>query len=92
MYSQIAQREGFLWVPDDDIDLLAVEIDVDASEEEFTGMIQINKAAREWLDNQISLADYCDKLQLYGVKDPFEIVGEFFDHVELIMYRGVERK
>ncbi|WP_029635972.1 hypothetical protein [[Scytonema hofmanni] UTEX B 1581] len=89
MYSKIAQREGLLWVPDDDIDLLAVEIDVDASDEEFAGMIGCNKAAREWLENQISTADYCDKLQLYGVKDPYEIVGEFCDHIELIMYRGV---
>ncbi|WP_193196414.1 hypothetical protein [Nostoc sp. MG11] len=47
MYSPIAQREGFLWVPGDDIDLLAVEIDVDASDEEFAGMIGCNKAARE---------------------------------------------
>lgn len=90
MYSsQIAQREGFLWVPDDDIDLLGLEIDVDATDQEFADMIQVNKAAREWLNNQISLADYCDKLQLYGVKDPFEIVGEFCNHVELIMYRGM---
>lgn len=89
MYSPIAQREGFLWVPGDDIDLLAVEIDVDASDEEFAGMIGCNKAAREYLENQISLSDYCDKLQLHGVEDPLEIVGDFFDHVELIMYRGV---
>ncbi|MDZ8108991.1 MAG: hypothetical protein RM338_25665 [Nostoc sp. DedQUE12a] len=89
MYSPIAQREGFLWTPDDDIDLLAVEIDVDASDEEFAGMIGCNKAAREWLENRISLADYCDKLQLHGVPDPLEIVGDFFDHVELMMYRGV---
>ncbi|MGI2909045.1 hypothetical protein [Tolypothrix sp. VBCCA 56010] len=89
MYSQIAQREGFIWVPDDDIDLLAVEIDIDASDEEFAGMIGCNKAAKEWLENKITLSDYCDKLQLYGVKDPFEIVGEFCDHVELIMHRGI---
>jgi hypothetical protein len=89
MYSKIAQREGLLWVPDDDIDLLAVEVDVDASDEEFVGMIGCNKAAREWLENQISTADYCDKLQLHGIKDPLEIVGEFCDHIELIMYRGV---
>ncbi len=89
MYSSIAQREGFLWVPEDDIDLLAVEIDVDASDEEFAGMIGCNKAAREWLDNQISLADYCDKLQFHGVQNPYEIVGDFCDHVELIMLRGL---
>ena len=89
MYSPIAQREGFLWVPDDDIDLLAVEIDVDASDEEFAGMIGCNKAAREYLENQISLSDYCDKLQLNGVQNPYEIVGEFCNHIELIMYRGV---
>ncbi|MBD2605481.1 hypothetical protein H6G81_13295 [Scytonema hofmannii FACHB-248] len=52
-------------------------------------MIGCNKAAREWLENQISTADYCDKLQLHGIKDPLEIVGEFCDHIELIMYRGV---
>lgn len=89
MYSPIAQREGLIWVPEDDIDLLAVEIDVNATDEEFAGMIGCNKASREWLDNQISLSDYCDKLQLYGVQNPYEIVGEFCDHVGLIMYQGL---
>ncbi|MCM0591345.1 MAG: hypothetical protein KA716_31850 [Gloeotrichia echinulata DEX184] len=89
MYSPIAQKEGFIWIPEDDIDLLAVEIDVDATDEEFAGMIGCNKAAREWLDNQISLTDYCDKLQFYGVHNPYEIVGDFCHHVELIMHQGL---
>lgn len=86
--SEIAQREGFLWIPEDDIDLLAVEVDHDASDDEFWGMIRCNQAAREWLQNDISLADYCDKLQLNGIPDPFEIVGEFCRHTELIMLKG----
>ena len=87
--SQIAQREGFIWIPEDDIDLLSVEIDVDASDEEFNGMIGINKAGREWLENDISLRDYCDKLQLFGIPDPYELVGEFSEHTELIMRHGL---
>jgi hypothetical protein len=89
MYSPIAQREGFIWVPEDDIDLLAVEIDIDASDAEFAGMIGCNKASRLWLDNQISLPDYCDHLQMYGIQNPYELVGEFLDHAELIMFRGL---
>jgi hypothetical protein len=87
--SQIAEREGFIWIPQDDIDLLSVEIDVDASDEEFNGMIGINKAGREWLQNDISLHDYCDKLQLFGIIDPYELVGEFLEHTELIMRYGL---
>ncbi|MBJ7298549.1 MAG: hypothetical protein JHC73_20140 [Dolichospermum sp.] len=87
--SQIAQREGFIWIPKDDIDLLSVEIDLDASDEEFNGMIGINKAGREWLQNDISLEDYCDKLELFGILDPYELVGEFLEHTELIMRYGL---
>jgi len=87
--SEIAQREGFIWVPDDDIDLLSVEIDVDANDDEFNNMIGINKASREWLDNQITLRDYCDKLQLHDVLNPYELVGEFLGHTELIMRSGL---
>lgn len=87
--SEIAQREGFIWVPDDEIDLLAVEIDADATDAEFNGMIGINKAGREWLQNKISLRDYCDKLQLCGISNPYELVGEFLDHTELIMRNGL---
>ncbi|MBE9202138.1 MULTISPECIES: hypothetical protein [unclassified Nodularia (in: cyanobacteria)] len=85
----IAEREGRIWVPDDEIDLLSVDIDFDATGEEFDGMIGINKAGREWLQNQISLRDYCDKLQLFGIPDPYQLVGEFCDHTELIMRAGL---
>ncbi|MTJ11494.1 hypothetical protein FJR11_02555 [Anabaena sp. UHCC 0187] len=87
--SGIAQREGFIWTPDDDIDLLSVEIDADADDAEFAGMIGINKAGREFLENDISLTDYCDKLQLFGIPDPYELVGEFLDHTEMIMRYGL---
>jgi hypothetical protein len=85
----IAEREGIIWTPDDDIDLLSVEIDFDASDEEFNGMIGINKAGREWLQNDISLSDYCDKLQSFSIPNPYELVGEFLDHTELIMRYGL---
>ena len=87
--SRIAQREGLIWVPEDDIDLLSVEIDTDAGDEEFNGMIGINKAGREFLQNDISLRDYCDKIQFFGIADPYELVGEFLDHTELIMRCGL---
>ncbi|WP_071190982.1 hypothetical protein [Trichormus sp. NMC-1] len=85
----IAQREGFIWTPDDDIDLLSVDVDIDASEEEVKGMIGINKAGREWLRGETTLSEYCDKLQLFGTPDPYELVGEFLDHTELIMRHGL---
>jgi hypothetical protein len=87
--SVIAQREGFIWTPDDEIDLLSVEVDLDASEEEVKGMININKAGREWLNGQITLSEYCDKLQHFGISNPYELVGEFLNHTELIMRNGL---
>ncbi|MBK1987311.1 hypothetical protein A0J48_007140 [Sphaerospermopsis aphanizomenoides BCCUSP55] len=87
--SEIAQREGYIWVPDDDIDLLSVDIDVDASDEEFQNMMGINKAGRQWLNSDISLRDYCDKLQFFDIPNPYELVGEFLNHTELIMRAGL---
>lgn len=84
--SQIAQRTGIIWTPQDDIDLLAVSADADA---DFLGMININQAARDWLDNKISLSDYCDILQMNGIPNPFELVDEFCEHTELIMRVGL---
>lgn len=88
--SKIAQRTGIIWTPQDDIDLLAVGLDCEHDDAEFLGMININEAARSWLDNKISLSDYCDILQMNGIPDPFEIVGEFCEHTELIMSVGVQ--
>jgi hypothetical protein len=87
--SEIAQREGFIWVPDDDIDLISVEIDIDADDSEFDNMIGINKASREWLQSEITLSEYCDKLLFYDVPNPYELVGEFLNHTELIMRHGL---
>ncbi|MEH2153246.1 hypothetical protein [Nostoc sp.] len=85
--SQIAQRTGIIWTPQDDIDLLAVSLDA-ADDADFLGMININQAARDWLDNKISLSDYCDILQMNGIPDPFELVDEFCEHTELIIRMG----
>jgi hypothetical protein len=87
--SQIAQRTGIIWTPQDDIDLLAVGLDCEYDDADFLAMIQINQAARDWLDNKISLSDYCDILQLNGIPDPFELVSEFCEHTELIMRAGL---
>ncbi|WP_353930961.1 hypothetical protein WJM97_22325 [Okeanomitos corallinicola TIOX110] len=80
----IAERTGIIWTPEDDIDLLAVGIDSD-SDADFQSMLAINQAARDWLTGKISLADYCDILQFNDIPDPFELVGEFLDHTELII-------
>jgi hypothetical protein len=87
--SQIAQRTGIIWTPQDDIDLLAVGLDGEYDDADLLGMININQAARDWLDNKISLSDYCDILELNDIPDPFELVGEFCDHTELIMRVGL---
>ncbi|WP_089127445.1 hypothetical protein, partial [Tolypothrix sp. NIES-4075] len=62
--SEIAQRTGIIWTPQDDINLLAVSLDAEHDDADFWGMININQAARDWLDCKISLSDYCDILQL----------------------------
>lgn len=86
----IAERVGRIWTPQDDIDLLAVSIDSeDTSESAIQAMIAINQAARDWLDNKISTSDYCDILEYNGVSNPFEIVGEFCEHTELIILKGL---
>lgn len=87
--SQIAERTGIIWTPQDDIDLLAIGVDGQADHADYLAMININQAARDWLDNKISLTDYCDILQMNGIPDPFELVGEFCDHTELIIRAGL---
>jgi hypothetical protein len=84
----IAERTGCIWVPEDDIDLLAVSIDSEASEADFQAMVRINQAGRDWLEGNISLADYCDILQENDIPDPFELVDDFLVHVDLIMRHG----
>lgn len=87
--SQIAQRTGIIWTPEDDIDLLAVGIDGESDDADFLGMMNVNQAGRDWLDNKISLSDYCDILQMNDVFNPYELVGEFCEHTELIMRMGL---
>jgi hypothetical protein len=85
----IAERTGILWVPDDDIDLLSVGLDIEHDTADIKSMLNINQAGRDWLDGKISLSDYCDILQLNNIPDPYELVGEFCDHTELIMKMGL---
>ncbi|MTJ12350.1 hypothetical protein FJR11_07020 [Anabaena sp. UHCC 0187] len=85
----IAQRTGMIWSPADDIDLLAVSVANDDGDAEIRAMLNINQAARDWLNGTISLMDYCDILQINDIPDPYEIVGEFCDHTELIMRAGL---
>ncbi|MGM3305102.1 hypothetical protein ACSQ6I_03805 [Anabaena sp. WFMT] len=87
--SSIAERTGIIWVPEDDIDLLAVGLDDEYNESDFLAMLNINQAGRDWLDGKISLMDYCDILQSNDIPDPYELVGEFCDHTELIMRAGL---
>jgi hypothetical protein len=86
---EIAQRIGVIWTPQDDVDLLCVGLDSEHDDADFWGMINANKAARDWLDGKISISDYCDILQINGISDPFEIIGNFCDHTELIMSAGL---
>ncbi|BAY10633.1 hypothetical protein [Calothrix sp. NIES-2098] len=86
--SEIAQRTGIIWTPYDDINLLAVAVDAEACMDEAKNMAAINQAARDWLDNKISLRDYCDILQLNDVHNPLELVHDFCEHTELIMRVG----
>lgn len=86
--SKIAERSGLIWTPKDPIDLLSISIDGNASEEEFKNMLAINQAARDWLTGKIDTVEYLDKLEYYGIPDPFEIVDEFADHIELIFSHG----
>ncbi|BAZ66269.1 hypothetical protein ACE1AT_13925 [Pelatocladus sp. BLCC-F211] len=86
--SKIAQRTEIIWTPDDPLDLLAVDVDGNCSETEFLGMLAINQAGRDWLTGKIDTVEYLDKLEFYGIPDPFEILDEFADHVELVISHG----
>lgn len=83
--SKIAERTGVIWVPDDPIEFLAVDVEGNCSDEVFRGMLAINQAARDWLTGKIDLIEYLDKLEHYGIPDPFEIVDEFADHVDFVI-------
>jgi hypothetical protein len=86
--SKIAERAGRIWLPGDPLDLLSVDVDGNATEAEFQGMLAINQAGRDWLTGKIDIIEYLDKLEYYGIPNPFELVDEFADHVELIISHG----
>lgn len=88
MMSKIAERTGIIWTPDDPLDLLSVDVDGNCSEDEFQGMIAINRAGRDWLTGKIDIVEYLDKLEYYGIPNPFEIVDDFADHVEFVISHG----
>lgn len=83
--SKIAERTGIIWTPDDPLDLLSVDVHGNCSESEFQGMLAINQAGRDWLVGKIDIITYLDKLEHYGIPDPFEIVDEFADHVDFVI-------
>jgi hypothetical protein len=86
--SKIAERTGIIWFPDDALDLLSVHVDGNCSEAEFKGMLAINQAGRDWLKGKIDLVEYLDKLEYYGIPDPFEIMDEFVDHIDFVISHG----
>ena len=82
--SKIAERTGIIWVPDDALDLLSVSVDGQASDEEFRGMLAINQAGRDWLTGRIDIVEYLDRLECYGIPNPFELLDEFAEHIEFV--------
>lgn len=86
--SKIAERTGIIWTPDDALDLLSVDIDGEASESDFQGMMAVNQAGRDWLTGKIDAVEYLDKLEHYGISNPFEMLDEFSDHVDFIYSHG----
>jgi hypothetical protein len=86
--SKIAERTGIIWTPDDPLDLLSVSVDGEASEADVLGMLAINQAGRDWLTGKIDIVEYLDKLEYYGIPNPFELVDEFADHVDFVISHG----
>ncbi|MEH2148974.1 hypothetical protein [Nostoc sp.] len=48
-------------------------------------MLAINQAGRDWLTGKIDIVEYLDKLEHYGIPNPFEIVDEFAEHVDFVI-------
>jgi len=88
MQSQIAERAGFVWSPDDPLDLLSVSVDGICTAFEWEGMLAINKAGRDWLGFKITTEQYLEILHGWGIVDPYELLNEFSDHVEAILACG----
>ncbi|MBD2243218.1 hypothetical protein [Nostoc sp. FACHB-888] len=83
--SRIAERIGLIWTPEDPLDFLAVDVEGNCCDAEFQGMIAINQAGRDWLTGKIDIIEYLDKLEYYGIPNPFEIVDEFADHIDFVI-------
>lgn len=86
--SEIAARTGIIWTPNDAIDLLSVSVDGTATEAEFKSMLAINQAGRDWLTGKIDTVEYLDKLEYYGIPNPFEMLEEFSNHVDFVISHG----
>ena len=83
--SRIAERDGGIFIPDDSIELLSVGLSEGFTERELQGMLHINQAARDFLDAKITVEEYIDKLQFWGIPDPLELIEDYCDHVNLII-------
>lgn len=83
--SQIAQRDGGLFVPYNSIELLSVGLGEGFTKAELDGMLHINQAAADWIAGKITTEEYIDKLQFWGIPDPLELINDYCDHVNLII-------
>lgn len=81
MYSKITQRQGVLWTPDDPLDFLAVDVEGDAGDEVFEGMLAINQAGRDLLTGKILVDTYCDILEHHDIPNPYAFLDEVTDHI-----------
>ncbi len=83
----IAADNNCLWLPPDLSDLLTVSIEHCADDATVSGMTIINRAANQWLSNQIDDYTYFELLDHYGI-DPFGFVGEVEEHIAEIIRRS----
>ena len=80
----IAERTSQLWVPGDPIDLVSVSLDGNANPADIEGMVASNSAGRQWLNDEMPTDTYLDYLEFYGILNPYELLDEFSEHVELV--------
>lgn len=62
--------EQTLIVPDEISDFLEIQIPVDSTEAEFSKMLLVNQAGKDFLDGELDLDTYLDVLDYAGI-DPF---------------------
>lgn len=59
--------ENLIFEPDEISDLLSVFYDLDASDSEIEAANFINKSAEEFLEGEIELDNYTDRLAQFGI-------------------------